>query len=129
MACPNAILVVDDEPTVRKFLCRILRAAGYDVHDAENAEDALAVLRRMCIAVMLVDWRMPGRGGDWLIDEANKQFRETAVVLATGEYVSPYSDTQQRIAGYLSKPFTVDAVQAAVADAVAWHEVMSRTKK
>lgn len=54
------ILLVDDDPSVRRSLGRLLRAHGYDVLDAESMADALEILAKTAPALMLVDMVMPG---------------------------------------------------------------------
>lgn len=108
------------------MLGRMLRRENYQVHEAADAETALQTLAATCVGVILVDRRMPGKDGDWLIAETKERFPQTAIILATGEYV-PASITNQRgVAGFLSKPFTVDAVRSAVSDAAVWHQIATR---
>ncbi len=71
---------------------------------------------------------MPGRGGDWLVGQVRDRFPTTAVVFATGEYVPPHISQQRGIAGFLSKPFSVESVREAVSAAMLWHQVASRTR-
>ena len=117
---------MDDEPLVRDTLSRILRRAEYVVFDAADADAALQILKATCIGVVLIDRRMPGRDGDWLVAQVQEQFSSTAIVVATGDHVPSHAGLHSRIAGYLSKPFTVEAVRQAVADAAAWHRVAAR---
>lgn len=60
----GAVLIVDDEPDVRLVARVILEAVGYDVHEAESGEAALAALGDGYLPdVMLLDVRMPGIDG------------------------------------------------------------------
>jgi CheY-like chemotaxis protein len=54
------ILLVDDDPSVRRSLGRLLRAHGYDVLDAERMSRALEILATTLPALMVVDMVMPG---------------------------------------------------------------------
>ena len=54
------ILLVDDDPSVRRSLGRLLRAHGYHVLDAERMSHALAILATTLPALMVVDMVMPG---------------------------------------------------------------------
>ena len=54
------ILLVDDDPSVRRSLGRLLRAHDYEVLDAANVAQALEILARARPALMLVDMIMPG---------------------------------------------------------------------
>lgn len=119
---------MDDEQTIREMLTRILRRENYSVLAAADADAAIEVMTETCVGVILVDRRMPGRDGDWLIAQVQERFAQTAVILATGEYVPPRVSLQRGVVGHLSKPFTPDDVRHAVADAVVWHQVAARNK-
>lgn len=57
------ILVVDDEPQIRRVLRAALTAQGYEVSDARTGEDALESIRDHRIDLVLLDMNMPGMGG------------------------------------------------------------------
>lgn len=57
------ILVVDDEPQIRRVLRTTLSAQGYEVQDARTGEDALTSLRKSRFDLLLLDMNMPGIGG------------------------------------------------------------------
>ncbi|WDT79861.1 MAG: response regulator [Candidatus Manganitrophus sp.] len=63
------ILIVDDEPSIRSSLARLLQREGYDTLLAESAEDGLAILEKKSFSAVISDYRMPGRSGtDFLTD-------------------------------------------------------------
>ena len=75
--------MVDDHPVVRDGL-RGQLATQSDLHvvaDAGSAEEALAVLRKHAVDVLLTDLRMPGVGGVELIKAVRTDFRNTEVVV------------------------------------------------
>lgn len=57
------ILVVDDEPQVRRFMRATLTAAGYEIDDAKTGEEALDKLRQFHPDLVLLDVNMPGMSG------------------------------------------------------------------
>ena len=57
------ILVVDDEPQMRRFMRSTLTGAGYEIDDAKTGEDALLKLREFHPDLVLLDMNMPGMGG------------------------------------------------------------------
>jgi two-component system, cell cycle response regulator len=68
------LLLVEDEPTQRLLLSRMLRAAGYSVDVAENGETALRMIKTGQYQLVLTDWEMPGMDGVTLcrlVREAN----------------------------------------------------------
>jgi CheY-like chemotaxis protein len=78
------VLVVDDDEGVRRVLARWAADMGYAVEAAADAESALDLMRQHQVDVALVDVRMPGHDGIWLLDQVRRLFPETATVLATG---------------------------------------------
>lgn len=57
------ILVVDDDPQIRRVMRTTLSSAGYEVEDARTGEEALQKLRASRYDLMLLDMNMPGMGG------------------------------------------------------------------
>jgi two-component system KDP operon response regulator KdpE len=57
------ILVVDDDPQIRRVMRVTLIAQGYEVNDARSGEEALEKLRREAVDLVLLDMNMPGLGG------------------------------------------------------------------
>ena len=57
------ILVVDDEPQIRRIMRTMLIAAGYEVDDAKTGEEALGKVREFRPDFVLLDINMPGMGG------------------------------------------------------------------
>ncbi|HJT87690.1 MAG TPA: response regulator transcription factor [Bryobacteraceae bacterium] len=57
------ILVVDDEPQIRRIMRTTLTGAGYEIDDAKTGEEALVKLREFRPDLILLDINMPGMGG------------------------------------------------------------------
>src|SRR5262245_53883776 len=57
------ILVVDDDPQIRRVMRATLAPKGYEVTDAKNGEEALEKLRGETYDLVLLDMNMPGMGG------------------------------------------------------------------
>jgi len=57
------ILLVDDEPTQRLIMARLLKRAGYEVEMAGNGREALAKLEQGDFPLMITDWEMPEMDG------------------------------------------------------------------
>jgi DNA-binding response OmpR family regulator len=57
------ILVVDDEPQIRRIMRTELTSAGYEVDDAKTGEEALGKVREFRPDLVLLDINMPGMGG------------------------------------------------------------------
>ena len=57
------VLVVDDEPQLRRVMRTALVANGYEAYEARTGEEALATLRENNLDLVLLDMNMPGIGG------------------------------------------------------------------
>lgn len=77
------VTLVDDEPVALDVLARAARSWDFDCQAAGNAEDALALLERQPTPIVVTDLRMPGRGGVWLVQEIQKRWPETSIIVVT----------------------------------------------
>jgi len=113
-------LVVDDEPRLRQVLVRLMEGDGFTCLEAANGADALDVLRRMPVALVLTDLRMPQMDGKQLLREVRARYPDTAVVLLTAvaEVEVAVSCLAIGAMDYLTKPFQLDEVRARVSQAI-----------
>src|SRR5690606_649705 len=79
------VLLVDDEPDQVALLRAMLTPVGLEVSTAESAEQALTVLRRTPVDVLVTDIHLPGASGIDLIRELRKGDGAPAVVVMTGQ--------------------------------------------
>jgi CheY-like chemotaxis protein len=63
MTMPNTILLVDDEPNVRRALSRSLRGEGYQIVEASSAHEAFEILKHRAVDVIISDHLMPDMSG------------------------------------------------------------------
>jgi len=115
----RSILIIDDDPGVRALLTDWIHLLGHRAYIADGAESALSVLRARPIHVALVDIMMPGCDGIWLINEIQRSFGSTAIVIATGlTAMDPAVTLSPGVVAYLVKPFDFESIARAVAAAV-----------
>ena len=107
---PPTVLVVDDEPVVRRLAYRILNAAGYRVLEASDGAEALEVLRNAPhkIDLVVVDAVMPNLDGAALSTAIFNEWPTQRVLLmsAHGEEVFGRLGLRRMSAPFLAKPFT-----------------------
>ncbi|HEX3346441.1 MAG TPA: response regulator, partial [Polyangiaceae bacterium] len=77
------VLIVDDEPNLRKILSAQLSRDGYDVMTAEDGEQGLALLKEHHIDLVITDLKMPKVDGMTLLRRALELEAELPVVLIT----------------------------------------------
>jgi len=112
---PGTILVVDDDEGIRRVLSRWVTDLGYAVKVAEDADTALEIVRECPIDVALVDVRMPGHDGIWLLEQIGRFYPDIAVVFATGLVeMDPMITLRPGVVGYIVKPFNRDDLAKAI---------------
>jgi DNA-binding NtrC family response regulator len=104
------LLVVDDDPSLRKACCEIASTMGFITLSADNVPDALAVLQRESVDMLLLDLKLPGGGGLKLLSEVKETYPRIGVVVMTAfATVSSAVEAMRIGAGnYLTKPFSLD---------------------
>jgi two-component system nitrogen regulation response regulator GlnG len=107
---PLNVWLVDDDASIRWVLERALRQGGMAPTTFDQADTALAALRRNCPDVLITDIRMPGRSGLELLTEIRGNHPELPVIVMTA-----HSDLDSAVASYkggafeyLPKPFDID---------------------
>jgi len=114
------ILIVDDSKAMRGIVMRAVKGAGFadaTYREAGNGAEALAAVRAATPDLVLTDWNMPEMSGFELIQALRKEGNAVKVGLVTSES-DPGLREQALQAGalfVLAKPFTPDAVKAALA--------------
>lgn len=115
MSCDESsllALVVDDDDVFRKRLCRALADRGWEVEAAANGEEALRLARDWSPDLVLVDLRMPGKGGLDVVHELRSVDSSTTIIILTayGSIPTAISATKLGADYYLSKPVDVDQI-------------------
>ena len=113
-AAPLKVLVVDDEPAIRRFLRTSLTAQGYQVSEAENGAAALDALRRSAADVLVLDLGLPDIGGFEIIERIRGQGSTLPIIV-----LSSRTDESGKVKAldlgaddYVTKPFGIDELLA-----------------
>ncbi len=120
---PIRVLIVDDHPVVRAGLASLLRRqAGLKLTGAAHSgEEAMELLKRSPVDVMLLDLRMPSINGIHLLNLLKAQdYRPKAIILSSYEYEEEiYQAVKAGARGYLSKNAAREEIVAAIEQVVA----------
>src|SRR5579864_1204586 len=115
-AAPLRVLVVDDEPAIRRFLRTSLTAQGYHVTEAESGTVALEGLRRGAIDILVLDLGLPDISGFDIIERLRGQGSTVPIVV-----LSSRTDETGKVKAldlgaddYVTKPFSVDELLARI---------------
>jgi CheY-like chemotaxis protein len=106
----DAILVVDDDPALRRALSRILRHEGHRVIEADSGASAVALTREHRPSLLVLDYSMPGMDGEMVLDELRRELHDEtppAVLLTASGREQERAIAMGAVKG-LPKPFAVE---------------------
>lgn len=113
-----SILIVDDSSAMRSVIKRIITLSGFEMEtcmDACDGEDALAVLRREQINLVISDINMPRMDGETLLREmsADPSLSGIPVVIVSSDATESRASRLLELGakGYLVKPFHPQAIR------------------
>ncbi|HVI59006.1 MAG TPA: response regulator transcription factor [Luteimonas sp.] len=120
-APPARVLVVDDEPQIRKFLDISLRAQGYRVELAASGGDGLAALASRGADLVILDIGLPDRDGHEVLREL-RQWSQVPVILLTvrADEAGKVAALDAGANDYVTKPFGVQELMARVRALLRW---------
>ncbi|HBX8464280.1 TPA: two-component system response regulator GlrR [Klebsiella pneumoniae] len=117
---PARLLLVDDDPELLKLLGMRLVSEGYSVVTAESGPEALRVLGREKVDLVISDLRMDEMDGLQLFSEIQKGHPGMPVIILTahGSIPDAVAATQQGVFSFLTKPVDKDALYKAIDEAL-----------
>jgi len=121
MNASRKVLVVDDDPAVRKSIDRVLSNKGYAVITAENGEEAMRKLNEEKYDLVYTDIRMPGMSGLDVAEQVKARKPWTPVVIITG-YGTDAAQARAKAAGvssFVHKPLSPEMIEDSARDALA----------
>ncbi|MGQ0800869.1 MAG: hybrid sensor histidine kinase/response regulator [Pseudomarimonas sp.] len=111
-------LIIDDQEANLRLIGTLLTAAGFDVMPAMSAEQALTRLAATLPDVILLDMRMPGKDGFWLLQQlkSNQQTADVPVLFLTAAHEREYVTRaiEEGAVDYVTKPFVAEELIARV---------------
>ncbi len=130
MVDQTRILVVDDEPNLRKVLGAILARDGYEVIEAADGEQALGLIGRG-VAAIVTDLKMPKLDGMGLLKRAAADHPDVPVVMITahGSVDSAVEAVKAGAFDYIEKPFEQEQIRQVIAKAIRTHELERRAPR
>ncbi len=118
------VLVVDDEPDVRKVVRMTLEKSGYDVVEAEDGEKAIAEIKKdensLLLNLIITDIRMPNVNGIDVLNYYRKEWPSIPLIVLTGfpDLDMATAMLQHGVVDYLVKPVDAEKLKASVAKAL-----------
>jgi CheY-like chemotaxis protein len=112
------ILIIDDDPQIRKLCKRLLDGPGYCVREAESGKAALATLKITDVDLVLLDLTMPDMDGVEVLREVRRDLPQLKIIVITGFMPETMLKVAKLlgVAATLAKPFSSDSLLAIVSE-------------
>jgi CheY-like chemotaxis protein len=117
-ALDSTVLLVEDDALIRSATAEMLRDAGYQVKEADTAEEALKTLDEGLVDILLTDVGLPGVSGLQLARNARARWPDLSLILATGDG-GVRSEAEGLNATLVLKPYTPNTLRQALESALA----------
>ncbi len=113
------ILIVDDEPNIRRMVAGVLEAEGYETDAAADGDRAIAALEQSEPDLLLLDLAMPGRDGLRVLEDVRARWPDLPVVMMSGRasLADAVRATKLGAFHFLEKPLAPEALLLAVGGA------------
>jgi DNA-binding response OmpR family regulator len=112
----SKILLVEDEPVLRRVIVRNLDARGANVIEAETTQQAIELLSESPDLILL-DINLPDRSGWDVLRHLRAEGKSIPTIIVSAVRVSPDRLAEFKPLAYLPKPFPIDALMRVVEEA------------
>ncbi|MBI1824541.1 MAG: response regulator, partial [Nitrospirae bacterium] len=103
------ILVVDDDPDIRRILQDRLESSGHEVWVAESGTEALSKVDQKDPGLMLLDLQMPEKDGFYVLDKLKGRTTPSVIVMTAFGSIDKAVEAMKKGAfDFVTKPFTPD---------------------
>jgi DNA-binding response OmpR family regulator len=118
MGTNYSILIIDDEPNLRRSLGLILQRAGYDINTASNAAEAFQLLQAGAYDLTFLDIKLPDQNGIQLLPQIKTLYPDMPVLILTAHATLDTAIDAVRLGArdYLLKPIDPESILTRVAD-------------
>ncbi len=126
----NTLLVIDDDPYVLESIAALMKDFGYTVHSCQNADDAMTLIKKIDVDVVLTDIKMPGVTGIQLLKNIHAYNKQIPVILMTAfaELDMAVDAIKQGAFDFITKPYNPDYLLHSVEKAVKYTSFIQMEK-
>ena len=114
----EVVLIIEDEADVRNFASRVLELEGYRVIQAEDGDRGMEMARNNSVALVLLDLRLPGHDGWWLLEEMKSEPSLSAIPVIVFTATAGALERERALgmgaADYLVKPVSAANLRKSV---------------
>ncbi|MDL2328763.1 sigma-54 dependent transcriptional regulator [Desulfosarcina sp. OttesenSCG-928-A07] len=127
----ETILIVDDEPNYTLILSAVLEDAGFEALTANSGAEALTILSRSDVDLVLTDMKMPEMDGIALLDQIKQTDADLPVILMTahGTIEKAVAAMQKGAYHYILKPFDNEELVIYVNKAISMYRVIKENRQ
>ena len=128
----HSVLLVDDEENVLKSLARALHAEPYEVVSARGAEEALRLLDRRPVSLVISDLNMPGTGGFELLRTIKERHPEVIRLILTGQAdtkAAMRAINEGEVYRFFTKPWNNDELRLSIRQTLQHFELVREANR
>src|SRR4030067_2195893 len=126
-----SILIVDDDEVMRETLSDVLKRGEHEVYSVGSGGEALSVIKKNIIDLILLDMRLPDGDGLELLKKVKESDTEILVIIMTA-----YSDVQTAVTAmksgayhYINKPFELEELQLLIEKGLETKSLINEVKR
>src|SRR5579864_1324898 len=125
-----AILIVEDEPKMRRLLELNLGEEGFTTHSAHDAETGLKILNREKIDLVLTDFQLPGMNGLDCLKAVKRADASIPIVMMTayGTVESAVEAMKIGASDYVLKPFSLEEMVLVIRKELSTHQLREENR-
>ncbi|TAL33946.1 MAG: diguanylate cyclase [Spirochaetes bacterium] len=125
------IIVIDDEPSVRKLIKRLLERKGYSIDTAKSGEEGIAKILETEYDIVITDMLLPGMDGMAVLETIKEHSSSIDVVLITGfgSIESAVSFMKAGALDYITKPINSDHLEIVIQKAIERKELIKAARE
>lgn len=115
-----SVLVVDDEEKLGRFVCMLLKRAGYQTHSCRSVAEARHLLNNKHWNLIITDIVMPQENGFELVRWVSENHPQLPIIVMTAHSTDAVENqaAQLGVSAVLHKPFTIDGLRQIIAEAI-----------
>ncbi|MBD3640519.1 MAG: Flp pilus assembly complex ATPase component TadA [Marinobacter sp.] len=128
---PYRLLLVDDEPNILASLRRVFQRENYELLFARSGAEALKILEKQPVELIMTDFMMPGMNGSELLREVRERWPQTIRIMLTGHANTDAvmgSIKDGAVYRFILKPWNDDDIRLTIALALEQYELMQRNR-
>ncbi|MCL7942536.1 ATPase, T2SS/T4P/T4SS family [Marinobacter sp. ATCH36] len=128
---PYRLLLVDDEPNILASLRRVFQRENYELLFAKDGTEALRIMEKQPVELIMTDFMMPGMNGSELLKEVRERWPQTIRIMLTGHANTDAvmgSIREGAVYRFILKPWNDDDIRLTIALALEQYELIQRTR-